>query len=356
MRYFPVFLDLTDARTVLVYGGGEEALRKCRLLLKTPCRISLIAATIEDELRNHVQSGRVSWHDGHYDVSQLDRAVSAVFIAPDVPEAAEIASAARARNIPVNVIDRPGLSTFIVPAMVDRDPLVIAIGTEGAGPVFAQRLRSTLDAMLPANIGGLLKRAAQLRPLVAKRLAPGNGRRDFWQQFFFGRPRDAFLAGHFESFEAAVTRGLNGATGKRGCISLIEVTDDPEDLTLRAHRLLQDADVIVHGTAVPPAVLDYARRDAERRPVSDNPWSAPSPDHARTTRSLLKLAFAGQRVVRLYSIGHSVLDTELTDLNSRTGAELDITSIRHTGDSSNVWAPILDGPQIDQANHWRLAA
>ncbi len=356
MRYFPVFIELTEGNTVLVCGGGEEALRKVRLLLKTKAAIAIVAPALHDELLQLVKTNRVTWTAAAFSPEQLKTAPSAIFCASDDLTNAQASAASQGRNIPVNVVDRPDLSTFIVPAIVDRDPLVIAIGTEGAGPVLAQGLRARIEAMLPPSIGGLVKRAASLRQVIAQTVPAGAPRRDFWRTFFFGPAREAFLDGDDGRYAGELERAIATAgTVHPGRISLLDVCQDAELLTLKAHRLLQAADVIIYDASISPAVMEYARRDAERQAVTASIWSSNDNDHRKTVLEILKTALAGRRIVRLFDSNASALDTELAALRKLNTGSIGIDFIRGV-QADCSWAPLVDGPSLDQANPWRLAS
>jgi uroporphyrin-III C-methyltransferase/precorrin-2 dehydrogenase/sirohydrochlorin ferrochelatase len=186
MRYFPVFFDLED-RKVVVIGGGEEALRKVRLLLKTSAKIDVVAPVLHDEL---AAEPRVRWAGKAYEAGYLDGA--ALVYSADKELNERVSKDAQARGIPVNAVDAADISSFIVPSIVDRDPVVVAIGTEGTAPVLAQGIRMKIDALLPQDMGELARRAASLREHVAGRIPFANRRRSFWQEFFFGKVRKAF--------------------------------------------------------------------------------------------------------------------------------------------------------------------
>jgi uroporphyrin-III C-methyltransferase / precorrin-2 dehydrogenase / sirohydrochlorin ferrochelatase len=294
MRYFPVFFDLKDARVVVV-GGGEEALRKVRLLLKTEATIEIIAPSLHEEL---AANDRVKWLSRKYVAKLLDGAK--LVYSADAALNAQVSADAQARNIPVNAVDQAEISTFIVPSIVDRDPVVIAIGTEGAAPVLAQGIRARIDAMLPSRLGGLASRAQKLREHVAGIVPHGNRRRAFWQDFFFGNLRDAFFAddkkGFAEAYKGALTREGKPAVGT---VSLVGAgPGDPELLTLKAQRKLQEADVIIYDRLVSDAVLEMSRRDAVRIPVGKTPFQ-PSPKQAEINQIIIAEARKGLRVVRL---------------------------------------------------------
>ena len=218
MRYFPIFYDLKN-RPVTIVGGGEEALRKVRLLLKTDAVINVIAPSLHDEL---AANPRVNWIARHYHTGLLDGA--ALVYSADAALNERVAADAQAQGIPVNAVDNPDISTFIVPSIVDRDPVVVAIGTEGTAPILGQGLRARIDAMLPTALGDLAKSAASLRERVAATIPAGNRRRGFWYRFFFGDVRDAFIAGESCNYLAGV-EGLfaSEAQPPKGRVSFVSL-------------------------------------------------------------------------------------------------------------------------------------
>ena len=294
MRYFPIFVDLRN-KLVVVIGGGEEALSKVRLLLKTEARIAIIAPELHPELASQP---RVQWLAKEFSAELLDGA-SLVYSAVEDLNAI-VSREAQARGIPVNAVDEAEISTFIVPSIVDRDPVVIAIGTEGTAPVLGQGIRARIDAMLPAKLGGLANRANSLRAKVADVVPHGNRRRSFWHSFFFGAPRDSFLAGDEAGFEASFFDAMaDDAKPAVGRVSLVGAgPGDPELLTLKAQRKLHEADVIVYDRLVSPAILEMARRDAVRIDVGKTPYR-PSPKQSDIHDILIREAKAGRIVVRL---------------------------------------------------------
>jgi uroporphyrin-III C-methyltransferase/precorrin-2 dehydrogenase/sirohydrochlorin ferrochelatase len=298
MRYFPMFLDMRDRRVVVV-GGGEEALRKIRLLLKSEAAVTLVADKLHPELDGLVTHGAVAWLGTVFEPGMIDGA-ALVFVAADEALEMAVSTAARARGIPVNVVDRADLSTAITPAIVDRDPLVIAIATEGAAPVLGQGIRQEIEAMLPPRLGALARRAVALRAKVAARFEQGAPRRDFWRRFFFGALRDSFLGRDSAEFETALAAELDSSPKRRtGRVDLVGAgPGDPELLTLKAQRKLHEADVIVYDRLVGPGILEYARRDAVRVPVGKAPGK-PSPSQTAINAILLEEAGKGLNVVRL---------------------------------------------------------
>ena len=235
MRYFPIFLDL-EAKPAVIVGGGEEALRKIRLLERTGARLAVVAETLHDEIAAHP---KVEWLARRFEPNLLDGAALAVCAERNLNEA--VFAAAQARNIPINAVDDVKHSTFLIPAIVDRDPVVVAIGTEGAAPVLGQSLRSRIDALLPHGLGALACQAASLRQRVASILPGGPRRRSFWTKFFAGTQDGPVSWAHVEALLAGE------AADDVAPVSFIAVPEGEADLlTLRAQRRLMRADVIVH--------------------------------------------------------------------------------------------------------------
>ena len=264
MRYFPLFYDLKNAR-VLVVGGGEEALRKIRLLLKTEAQIEVVAEDLHPELSSNP---RVIWRARGYQAKHLN-GVKLVFSSVEEWNA-EVSKDALARGIPVNAVDDAALSSFIVPSIVDRDPVVVAIGTEGTAPVLAQNLRIKIDALLPATLGAVARRAAALRALVAEKLSAGNPRRTFWADFFFGSVAESLKDQDEVAYELAVGDALfNHAHGTKGRLTIVGIPADIDDLTIKAQRRMMEADILARSGTIAPALNEMARRDAVRAPVSD---------------------------------------------------------------------------------------
>ncbi len=294
MRYFPIFVDLKDRRVVVV-GGGEEALRKIRLVLKTDAHITVIAPELHAELKSEP---RVHWLAHRFTPQLLDGAAMVYAADPALNDI--VSEAARARGIPVNAVDAPEISTFITPSIIDRDPVVIAIGTEGTAPVLGQGLRAKIDGMLPQALGSLARRAQALRERVAEEVPHGNRRRSFWTRFFFGDVADAALSNDEARYGQELDLAFLGhAVPAAGHVSLVGAgPGDPELLTLKAQRKLLEADVIVYDRLVGPGILEMARRDAERIAVGKTPFE-PSPKQAEINQILIREAKAGKRVVRL---------------------------------------------------------
>ena len=307
MRYFPVFADLDKAH-VLVVGGGEQAAQKVRLLLKTSAHITVVADAVTDELRELEETNAIWIVLRTFLVRDLEGQRLVYAATGDRTQDAAVSRAAKARGIPVNVVDAPALSTFIMPAIVDRAPVTVAIGTEGAAPVLAREIKTRLETLLPANFGLLAKRAQGLRETVAKTVADPRARRLLWERLLQGPFRRAVLRGAEDEagrILAAELRGAGRPAAPRasghaaGRVALIGCgPGDPDLLTLKAVQRLQEADVLVVDRLVNPRVLEYARRDAERIFVGKTP-RGPTTSQAEINRILVREATAGKVVARL---------------------------------------------------------
>jgi uroporphyrin-III C-methyltransferase/precorrin-2 dehydrogenase/sirohydrochlorin ferrochelatase len=282
-------------------GGGERALQKLRLLAKTRARIGVVAASFSSEVRAFATANGLSLQARRFQIADLAGPALVVAAASDPALNREVAEAAKARAIPVNVVDAPDLSTVIVPAIVDRDPVVVAIGTEGTAPVIARDLRARIEALLPAAFGRIAALAGALRPRVRELVHDFDARRRLWERLLRG-PLPRLAADHDANGSEALERELALAAAgpsPSGSVALIGCgPGDPDLLTLKALHRLQDADVLVYDRLVNPAILDYARRDAARIDVGKQPGK-PSTSQTEINRILVREALKGQRVARL---------------------------------------------------------
>lgn len=298
MKTFPMFLKLAGRRVVIL-GGGEQAAQKARLMLKTEAEILVVAPALEPELAALAARGRI----GHAPapVPDLLAGAALVFVATgDGDEDARLAALARAAGVLVNVVDAPELCDAFTPSIVDRDPLVVAIGTEGAAPVLARQVKTAIEATLEPRLGEFVALAGRLRDEVAARIAPA-ARRAFWAWAFSGAPRQA----HARGAEREAARLLKAAIAEgrerleAGFVSLVGAGPGARDLiTLRGVQRLQEADVIFYDRLVDPDLLELARRDAERVYVGKAPGATAWPQD-RINGVIVAAARAGKRVVRL---------------------------------------------------------
>jgi uroporphyrin-III C-methyltransferase / precorrin-2 dehydrogenase / sirohydrochlorin ferrochelatase len=297
MDYFPIFLRLANA-PVLVVGGGTVAERKVDLLLRTSAQVRVIAPELVPGLAERAAAGEITHVATEFRPEHLDGVRLAIAATDKHAINAWVARQAERRNIPVNVVDDRELSRFIVPAIVDRSPVVVAVGSSGDAPVLTRRLRERLESFLPQRLGTLARLAGKLRPTVKARIESPARRRKFWENFFDGTVAADVLAGRsVDAAEIASTLGTDGQDA--GEVVLVGAgPGDPGLLTLRALRALQNADVILYDRLVSAEILDLARRDAERINVGKAAGGAQvSQDEINAL--LVQLAQQGKRVCRL---------------------------------------------------------
>lgn len=300
MKYLPLFADLREQTTMLV-GGGEAAAQKLRLLLRAQARVLVIAVAPNKEIAELGNAGLIRLRRSRFEPADLAGCGFIVVAEEDEAQAKEIAKAARAAGVPVNVVDRPEWSSVIMPGIVDRDPILIAIGSSGTAPVLVRRLREKLETLLPARLGDLASFAGRYRQAVAGAIQEPHRRLRFWESFFDGPVARTVLAGRSGKAAAAMLRLLNldPPAPQAGSVTLVGVgPGDPELLTLRALRALQDADVVLHDALIDRRMLDYVRRDARRIDVGKRK-GRPGLGQDAINQLLLAEARGGNRVVRL---------------------------------------------------------
>ncbi|MBC2656542.1 uroporphyrinogen-III C-methyltransferase [Pseudomonas sp. MSSRFD41] len=299
MEFLPLFHKLRGSR-VLVVGGGEIALRKSRLLADAGAQLRVVAPEIEAQLQELVvASGGQSLLRGYVE-ADLDGCTLVIAATDDQPLNAQVSADAQRRGLPVNVVDAPALCSVIFPAIVDRSPLVIAVSSGGDAPVLARLIRAKLETWIPATYGQLAGLAARFRTQVKNLFPDVQQRRAFWEEVFQGPVADRQLAGQGAEAERLLQARIDGqAPSARGEVYLVGAgPGDPDLLTFRALRLMQQADVVLYDRLVAPAILELCRRDAERIYVGKR-----RADHAvpqdQINQKLVELARQGKRVVRL---------------------------------------------------------
>lgn len=262
MQYFPVFLSIAGRR-VIVAGGGAAAIAKLRLLLKTEARITVFAAHPAPEIVAWADAGRITLTRRALTAGDARGAALAYAACDDAAEDARAAAIARAEAVPVNAVDNLGASDFLTPAIVDRDPVTVAIGTEGAAPVLARSVRAQMEGLLPATLGPLARAGQAFRP-QAKALRYGRPRRAFWAEWYQGAGPAALAAGRdlAPALAELLARHLAARRAPGRIVFVGAGPGDPDLLTLRARRALDSADVVIHDRLVPAPILDLARREA----------------------------------------------------------------------------------------------
>ncbi len=295
--YFPIFLDLRDA-PVLVVGGGSEAGAKATALARAGARVTIIAGTVCPEIVALAAAGTLTVRRRAFTPEDLAGMRLCVVAVADAAAAATIAAAARERAVLVNAVDRPGLCDFIMPAVVERGAVRIAISTGGLSPALARELRARIEAAVPSAYARLARFCGAWRGRVAATLGRRELRRRFWQAALAGNEAEAALAGDATEADRLMAARLDwaargGGTGARGAVALVGAgPGDAEMLTLQARRALERADVILHDPYIARDILALAGREARRIDVGH-------PCEDAIDRRVAVHALGGARVVRL---------------------------------------------------------
>ncbi|RXZ43727.1 siroheme synthase CysG [Crenobacter cavernae] len=298
MDYFPIFLKL-QGRPCVVVGGGDVALRKVRLLRQAGARVTVVAPELVAELAELADQGEIAHRAGEFAEADLDAAVLAIAATDDRDVNRRVAAAGEARRVPVNVVDDAELSGYITPAIVDRSPLVIAVSTGGGVPVLARLVRARLESLIPASFGALAGFAARFRDVVKARFDDVEARRTFWESVLEGPIADAVVAGNVEAAEAQMAQRLAEPDKPSGAVYLVGAgPGNPDLLTFRALRLMQQADVVLYDSLVAKELLELVRRDAERVFVGKQRANHTLPQED-INQLMVRLAKEGKRVLRL---------------------------------------------------------
>lgn len=301
MTFLPIFIQLQDRRC-LVVGGGAVAARKVGRLLRAGAHVTVVAPVLCRELSKRRDLGEIEHEARAFMRQDLDGAWLCIAATDDAAENGAVSALAQERHIPVNVVDDPERCTFIMPSVVDRSPVQIAISTGGASPVLARLLRARLETLVPAAYGRLAVLMAAFRERVKQRFRDVGARRRFWETVLQGPVAEMLFAGRDEAALAALAQALD--EGSEAPLSVGEVylvgagPGDPDLLTFRALRLMQQADIVLYDRLVAPAILDLVRKDAERVHVGK------ARDEHRLAQKainelLVDLALEGKRVLRL---------------------------------------------------------
>ncbi len=299
MKLFPVFTDLTD-RTVLVVGGGNVAARKVQALLRSRARVRVGAPSLNPSLSALKQNNAIEHIDGEFDASWIDGVWLVVAAVDDADINQRVAAAADAKCCFVNVVDDAALSTFHVPAIVDRSPLIIAISSGGAAPMLARWVRERLEILFDHSLGAMANLLERKRSSIRARHRDLADRRGFYERILnssvWSRLRAGDSAGAAREFERVLDRKISN----KGSVILVGAgPGDAGLLTLRALRALNEADVILYDRLVSKEVIDLARRDAERIEVGKSVGEDHDATQLRIHALMLDHAQAGRRVVRL---------------------------------------------------------
>lgn len=300
MELLPIFLDIKD-QPCLVVGGGPIALRKLNNLYQAGARIHLVAPTLVEELAARADDPRIRYAPRRFTEADLDGVRLAIAATADRAVNREIGALARARGIPVNVADQPEDCSFTMPAIIDRSPVVVAVSTGSASPVLARMIRARLESLVPAGYGRLANLCARYRERVKGRFAEQRDRRRFWDRVLQGGVAERVFSGHLDEADAAMERELASANqpSAQGEVYLVGAgPGDPDLLTFRALRLMQQADVVVYDRLVAKPIIDMVRRDARHIYVGKE-RNRHSMRQEEINALLARLAREGHRVLRL---------------------------------------------------------
>ena len=299
MDYLPIFFKL-KGRPCLVVGGGEVAARKTATLRQAGGQVTVASPKLSASLAQALAQGQIQWREKAFEPADLEGHALVIAATADRGVNESVFRAAQARGIPANVVDCPELCSFIFPAIVDRSPVVAAISSGGASPVLARLLRAKLEALIPPAYGALARLAERFRAAAKHAIPDGEQRRRFWEDALQGEAADLALAGREDAAAALLEKRLAEPNkAKTGMVFLVGAgPGDPDLLTLRALRLMQEADVVVYDRLVSPEILGLVRKDAEKI-YAGKQSSHHSLPQEQINRLLADLAKAGRRVVRL---------------------------------------------------------
>jgi uroporphyrin-III C-methyltransferase/precorrin-2 dehydrogenase/sirohydrochlorin ferrochelatase len=301
MKYLPIFLNISD-KNCLVVGGGSIAVRKIELLLKSDAKIQLVAKDLCSSMSTLQQLHGFESSVRGFEESDLDNVDLVIAATNDRRLNASISSLAKAKHLPVNVVDDPNLCSFIMPSIVDRNPVQIAVSTGGASPVLARILRSHLESTIPAAYGELAKLVDSYRDQVKQAFPKVEERRIFWESIVEGSVAEYVFAGRLDDARELLKNLIRSSTANpdhKGEVYLVGAgPGDPDLLTFKALRLMQKCDVVVYDRLVSEPILDMVRRDAEKI-YAGKARAQHSISQENINQLLVRLALEGKRVLRL---------------------------------------------------------
>jgi len=300
MDYFPLFISLRD-KTCLVVGAGQVAFRKVSSLLEFGAKVRVVAPATNSEILELAKSNKIELILDEFDPAYVENMSLVIAATPFKNVNKMVAQACNKKNIPVNVVDTPELCSFIFPAIVDRNPMTIAVCSNGVAPVLARLIRARIEAILPQSIGFLGQLGKKYRSAVKAKINDINSRRRFWENIFEGQVSELASKGDEEAAESLFLQQLDDTRSHSGQGEVYLVgagPGDPELLTFKALRLMQQADIVLYDRLVSPQILALTRRDAEKLYVGKQASNHCVPQD-QINAKLIELAKQGHRVVRL---------------------------------------------------------
>ena len=327
MQHFPIFMAVAGRR-IVVSGGGDAALAKLRLLLKTDANITVFAADPAPEIHKWAEQNRLTLRPRAMEPGDAMCAVLFYAANEDATEDARVAALAHRDGARVNIVDNLADSQFITPAIVDRDPVVVAIGTEGAAPVLARAIKRDLEEKLPAQLGTLARIGKTFRRAVEV-LPFGKARRDFWAEYYFDHGPKSLELGE-DAVIPILKKHLANTLNKSEKIGHVDLVGagpgDPALLTLKARKALDKADVVIHDRLVPQAILELARREATIIDAGKTGFG-PSTPQGDIDALIVAHARAGDHVVRLKAGDATVFGRLDEELEAISAAGIDYSII-----------------------------
>ncbi len=298
MQTFPLFANLTG-RPVLVIGGGTVAERKAHALLDAGAQVHLAAPELTPQLKLWAEQGKIILRGQQFEASWLDEVFLVVAATDDAVVNQAVSDAAQARKKLVNVVDNPELCSYIVPSIIDRSPVQIAISSNGTAPVLIRQLRQQLETLIPQQFGNMAQIAGRWRGKVKQQLGSLTERRRFWEMLFSSRFAEAAQSGDTAGAEALLQAQLASGVPQQGEVTLVGAgPGDPGLLTLNALQAIQQADIVFHDALISDEIMALIRRDAERVPVGKRGGHHSVPQE-QINELLISHARKGLRVVRL---------------------------------------------------------
>lgn len=301
MDYLPIFYQIKQ-RSCLVVGGGSVAARKVGLLRKAGAVVTVVSPELCEELQQLASSNDIHYRNRSYVENDLDNCVLVIAATDQRDVNEQISAHAMSRNLPVNVVDNPGLCSFIMPSIIDRSPLQIAVSTGGSSPVLARLIRTRLEGLVPAAYGKLGALVESYRSRVKEVFSNVEQRRNFWETILEGTVAELVFTGHDEQARVMLEQAIEQDSASPQMVGEVFLVGagpgDPDLLTFRALRLMQKADVVVYDRLVSPAIMELVRRDAEIVYVGKE-RDKHTMKQENINQLLVRLAKEGKRVLRL---------------------------------------------------------
>ena len=300
MDHLPIFINVRQ-NPCLVIGGGDIALRKINLLIKAQAKVDCLSPLFCEGITNLSQSGDVNLIQKRFESDDIKDYVIIIASTDDSSVNALISKSAKKARIPVNVVDSPELSSFIMPSIVDRSPVIIAVSSAGRAPVLARIIRAKLETVIPSAYGVLAEIAGEYRQKVKDRFSKIKDRRAFWESIFSGVIAEKVFSGRINEAKDDIDKQLKRASEiELGEVYLVGAgPGDPDLLTFKALRLIQQADVVLYDRLVSKGVMELVRRDSELIYVGKKGGSQESTRQIDINDQLVELAKSGKRVCRL---------------------------------------------------------